>query len=121
MAVTDPKKARRAKETDPKKAAAAKRAANKKARLAKKAMPKRPTKKVSRVRKVKPPTAAQKLKSKGKATVRLGRAISKRDKAKGKVVKQAGRALKKKGRQTARAARVVKSDLESIRTRKWLS
>ncbi len=108
--------------TDPKKAAAAKRAANKKARLAKKAMPKRPTKKVSRVRKVKPPTAAQKLKSQGKATVRRGRVISKTgDKAKGKVVKQAGRAMKKKGRQTARAARVVKSDLESIRTRKWLS
>ena len=110
MAVTDPKKAE----------------ASTKARLAKKTMPKRPMKKVSRVKKVKPPTAAQKLKRLGKATVRKGRMISKRGvspdrKAKGKVVKQAGRAMKKKGRQTARAARAVKSNEESIRTRKWLS
>ena len=101
MAVTDPKK---------KKARQAARAA----KVIRKPRPKRKA--------VKPPTAAQKLKRTGKATVRRGRVMSKTgDKAKGKVVKQAGRAMKKKGRQTARAARKVKSNEESIRTRKWLS
>lgn len=66
-------------------------------------------------------TAAQKLKQKGKATVKLGRQISKVNNPAGKVVKQEGRAMKKQGRQTARAARKVKSNAESIRTRKWLS